>query len=613
MKPNNDFSYERHGTEGTHDKSFSDAKLNIHDIRTLLEVRSNPVAQAKLVIFLVGLLATPLSLLGLCWGYSRAYLRLWRPYRILPRLNNLPLIFKVAMAIGVVAVWTICLTTIWLIATLVPDYSDRQFVVLYLLVNGSFSAAVFVVFRRWQAGINNLLMLTGEHGSARWAREYELEEYMTQDGLFIGGPFSLPSLAHVLLVAGTRGGKAAMLLINAILGVGGYKGSMCIIDPKAELASVTARALRAMGKRVVIINPWDILGHLLKAKNAYNPLDLLADISSPHIPDDLDIISEMLVPKKVNDRNSFFTDSARHLISTLLLHIVCTAGKNKATLTRLWEMLRYFGAEWDNLIAEMGTSKHSVHGAAIRNGARAIMKQMESPETFASILSNALEATSFLKSGPLQESLVSDFDPYTLADGNTFVFIVIPVDKLSSHSAWLRLVTTSMLRSVVRKPGERVTFLYDEAGNLGYMSEIPTALAAYAGFNITMWLVYQDLSQIKAAYGDKWETVVANCSIRQFASLRDNFTQKYVSEALGKTTTTLYKRDWMGNILEVKNTARELATPDEVRTISQDNIILFAGENDPVKVRKVPYYENPLLKKNGQNIYDSNPYIRNSK
>jgi type IV secretion system protein VirD4 len=613
MQPQNDYAYHKYGGEGAKGRFQSDDKIDIHDVRTLLEIRSNPVGAAKLFIFMVGVLLTPLSLLGLVLGYSRAYRRLWKPYDILPRLNNLPLIFKMAMAAGVVLAWAAAIGLFILISFIAPDYSDMQMAIFYLVLNASISAVVYVIFKRWMAGINNLIVQTGEHGTARWAKPDELVDYYRSTGLFIGGPFNLSKMSHVLLAAGARGGKAANLLVNAILGAGGYKGSMCIIDPKAELSSITVRMLREMGKRVILINPWDLQGNILKGNSAYNPLDLLSDTSSQHLPDDLDILAEMLVPKKLNDHNSFFTDSARSLIATIMLHIVCTSESKKATLTQLWEMLRYFGAGWDKLIADMGTSKHPVHGNAIRNGAKSIMKQMESPETFSSILSNALEATSFLKSVPLQRSLVSEFDPYTLADGNTVVFIVIPVDKLSSHSAWLRLVTTSLLRSVVRKPRERVTFIYDEAGNLGYMSEIPTALAAYAGFNITMWLVYQDLSQIKSAYGDKWETIVANCGVRQFMSLRDNFSRKYVSEALGKTTNTLYKRDWMGNVLEIKNIARDLATPDEVGSISRHEIILFTDQYDPVRVPKIPYYENPLLKKDGKNLYDRNPYIKDSK
>ncbi len=584
------------------------------ELRQLLMIYPKPAAVAKLLMVLIGTVFLPVTMVGLLIGYVRAYKRFMYIKGEAPRMNNLPFIVKFSMALGVIFVWTLFIVAVCLLRHLLSsDFSAFKVAIIYCLTNFIISIAAYKVFRRWYIGYSNLLLEINQHGSARYADRDDVAEYTDRSGLFIGGDMTLADKGHVCTFAGSRGGKSANLIVNALLGIGGYLGSFFVIDPKGELAAICSRALREMGKKVVILNPWELLKDNITGSDTYNPLDILSDGKSSHLIDDVGIMVEMLLPPKANDHNSFFTDSARNLISGLLLHLVCSEKYQKPTLTDLWKMCRLVGEDWDNLLADMATSTHPVNGEAIRQAANEILKQMASPETFSSILSNALEATSFLKSQAIQKTIVSGFSPATLADGNTVVFFTIPADKLRSQSALMRLVTVSMLRAVVRTPREKVTFIIDEAAFLGAVSEFPTALAAYAGFNITMWLVYQDLSQIKSLYGDLWESIIANCAVRQYFSLKDNFTCEYVSKALGTTTDTVFQRDWLGNVLKVENTKRDLGTPDEVRGFSKEEMFIFTGENNAILVPKAPYYFNPALMKDGKPIYDPNPYIKNSK
>lgn len=611
-----DHNYSLFGYDDHVGKVEFDPFLFKRQLLDLFRFQRNPKVTAKTIIFCIGVILTPLTLLGVVLGYCRAYQKLWKSYGVLPRLYNLPLVFKVSMAIGALLVWTLLLLLLIMLRLLVgADILSAQMFIVYCVFNTFFSSFVFFAFRRWLNSNYNLLMQRDESGTAAWATSFEMREYLAKPGIYLGGSYGLSHKGHIITLSSTRGGKGVNLIVNNLLGVGGYKGSWVVIDPKGELAAICSRHLRESGKNVVILNPWDLLSGHISGKSSYNPLDLLADTTNPHLIDDVSMLAEMIVPLKVNDINAFFFDSARNIIAGLLLHIVCSGKFHKPTLTTLWECCRLAGDDWDNMLADMATSKHPVHGKAIRNAANEVAKQMQSTEAFASIMSNALEATNFLKSSALQDSLESGFDPKTLTDGNTVVFVTTPVDKLKSHSAWLKLVTISMMRSVVRNPtDEKVTFLMDEAASaLGYLPEIETALAAYAGFNITLWLVYQDMGQVKAIFGDKWESVIANCDVRQFFSVRDNFTLKYISEALGTTTRTLYKKDWLGNILEVRNSERALATPDEVKAISKDNIILFTGENPAIYFPKHPYYKNDFLIRDGKPVYDRNPYIKDSK
>ena len=95
------------------------------------------------------------------------------------------------------------------------------------------------------------------------------------------------------------------------------------------------------------------------------------------------------------------------------------------------------------------------------------------------------------RSIPLQRSLAtSNFDISSLSDGDTILYIIIPADKLKSHYRWLRLVISTALKAVVRKPNQPVAFLIDECANLGYMPELVTAMALFTSYNIQISVVF---------------------------------------------------------------------------------------------------------------------------
>jgi type IV secretion system protein VirD4 len=246
----------------------------------------------------------------------------------------------------------------------------------------------------------------------------------------------------------------------------------------------------------------------------------------------------------------------------------------------------------------------------VRTAANAILQLMQAGDkTFGSIMATLIQCTDFLKSPSLQQSLKSGFDPAELSEGNTIVYVVVPVDKLQSHSRWLRLVVTTCMRAVVRKPKNRVCFLLDEFAALGYLPEIENALSTYAGFNLTVWPILQSLIQLKGIYGDKWEVFVGNTAVKQYFAVNDNFTADYISASIGQTSHVTGIRSWLG-LKDPKANARQLVSPDEVRRGSGDYMFVFIGAKPPTLFVKLPYYKmGELINKDGKARYDNNPYL----
>jgi type IV secretion system protein VirD4 len=476
---------------------------------------------------------------------------------------------------------------------------------IFLLIN---LVIMFFVMRRfdvWQRQMTNYVTEARRHGTARFAYPEETAPLRAfAKGLYIGENTYYNKAGHILTVAGTRAGKGVNLIIPNLLSIGKFKGSWVIIDPKGENAAVTARAQRESGRNVVILNPWQLLETRLGESATYNPFDLLK-MDRLNLSDDVQMIAETIVPIAAGGQDDHFNNRARSVISSLLLHLVTARPDAEKHLGTLWEWLRADGDAWDTLLVQMSKNQDTNAGDIVRASASELLSLMEkSAREYGSIISTAQKWTDFLKSPALRDSLTSSsgFTSADLADGNTTVYVIIPADRLKTHYQWLRLVVSSLMRSVVRNPKEDVCFLLDEFYALGYLSEIETALGTYAGYGIHVWAILQNLVQLKDTYGNNWENFVSSCSVRHFFNVSDNTTADYVSHLFGQMSVHTYDAD--GNVNGASS--RPLVSSDELRRTSGNVIYTVIDQLPPAIIQKAPYYEMPdsyLLP------YDTNPYL----
>lgn len=588
-------------------------KVTPTEVKELFRIKRSKKSKAGLLVFMIGVIFTPITLIGALIGYARAYKRFMFPIKMFPVFDPILPIARVAMLAGAILIWVaLYLLTVLIFKVIGFDYQNFIYLICYLGINIILSFFVFAFFNRWRAGYNNYLVEGRKFGSARLAREDELQEYIGKEGIYIGGGYTFSDRGHILTVAGTRGGKGTNLIIPNLLGLGNYQGSWVVIDPKGENAAITARRQVSLGQKVVILNPWHLHPRELGRPMSYNPLDILADKTSINLVDDVQIIAEMIIPIDKGDRDKFFSDTARAIIAGLILYLVVTQPKEKRTLATIWNWVRFSVDEWDILIGDMSAvdEDDKINSPIIKNSANEIEKLMKAGDkVWGSVIATILQNTDFLKSTALQQSLQSDFDPRQLTKGNVTLYIIIPADKMQSHARWLRLVTTTAMRAVVRNPDKRVTFLLDEFAALGYISEIEVAMGAYAGFNLTVWPILQSLSQLKKYYSETWETFIGNTAVKHYFSIADHFTAEYISKTMGVASHVIYQRGALG-IQNPRATQRQLFTPDEIMQGSVENIFAFIGGKHPTYFRKRPYYEMPFFVVDGMPIYDENPYFK---
>ena len=432
-------------------------------------------------------------------------------------------------------------------------------------------------------------------GTARWASPAELKTLGTSDiGLLIGRDPTTGKLlryegpAHLLTMAPTRTGKGVGTIIPNLLTA---ERSVICIDPKGENARITGRARERFGP-VHILDPFAVTG---KHSAAYNPLDQL-DPESLDIADDASSLADAIVfdePGMAGDAH--WNEEAKALISGLILRIVVGEPPGRRTLGTLRDHLTLPPERFASLLADMQDSD-AANGLIARAANRHLGK---SDREAAGVLSSAQRHTHFLDSPRMVRVLdESHFSFADLKRHNATVFLVLPPDRLSTYSRWLRLLITQSLADIAREPaatGRPVLYLLDEFAELGHLAQVESAMGLMAGYGVQLWPILQDIHQLRATYGRRAGTFLSNAGVLQVFGVNDVETAELISRSVGKMDARYLTRSWS----EGKNSssehisARDLINPDEIMRLDRDQLILLRQGERPARVRKLRYFTDP--------------------
>jgi type IV secretion system protein VirD4 len=217
---------------------------NAQELKELLRFERSQGMGVKLVLFLVAFYLGSTILAGALVGYVRAYNRFMRHKNKMPTFGNLPAIVKWAMFFGAVFSVVVQLALAYggvMIYSLIFGHDKTALIIAAIngIFNLLFSIVVVIFFRRWQIGMNNIIVEKDKFGSARFAKAEELLPYSalskrtdsdadTATGLSLGSYYRFWDKGHILTVAGTRGGKGTNLIIPNLLGVSDYRGSWVV-------------------------------------------------------------------------------------------------------------------------------------------------------------------------------------------------------------------------------------------------------------------------------------------------------------------------------------------------------------------------------------------------
>ena len=424
--------------------------------------------------------------------------------------------------------------------------------------------------------MSELVYRDGQHGSdalatGKWASEQELSRLQFQDGQFWLGyaptqshfPLGYDDDRHVCQVAGSRGGKGTTSIINNLCL---WPGSVVVVDPKGENATVTARRrgqgsefAQGMGQAVYILDPFSSVENADEYRARFNPLDAIDPTDEEAVDEAGRIADAIIVVQEKGGSDPFWDESARSFVRAVILHVLTDpfyeGRRNLVTVRQLiaqgdWESVETLKEAGDEeipssyeLLFEGMRRNDSFEGVISGTGNSFGNMALNSPKTFESVVQVANRNTEFIDSPPMRRCLAaSDFalsDLKTDPNGVS-LYLSLPQRYMGTHYRWLRMMialTITEMEKVRGQPacGHRILMVLDEFAGLKRMEVIENAAAQIAGYGVKMWFVLQTLGQLKDIYKENWQTFLANSGLQLFAQVDDEFTKKYVSEALGET------------------------------------------------------------------------------
>lgn len=448
----------------------------------------------------------------------------------------------------------------------------------------------------------------GLHGTARFAEPGERTAGLARpEGLIIGqtrqgrllrhdGP------GHLLTLAPTRSGKGVGAVIPNLLMAD--RAVICI-DPKGENAKVCAGARLRFGP-VHVLDPFGASG---LPSQAYDPLVAL-DPGDPDLSDRAFALAEALVHDAEGQAGeAHWNEEARALIAGVILHVVTTPQQRSAGLLQVRDHLTCAPEAFRALLKTMQASP-AAQGLVARAANRHLAK---SDREAAGVLSSAQRHTHFLDSPRLSRVLGRcDFSLQDLPQNRASLFIVLPPDRLATHSRWMRLLLVQALGELAASgpppatsPG--VLFLLDEFAALGRLEPVERAYGLMAGYGVQLWAILQDLHQLRALYGPSSGTFLSNAGVIQVFNVAELDTATWVSRTLGASTelqtSTTQAAPGLSQLLRGAGRTitrapirRELLTPDEVMRLSPDRLILLRPGHRPVLAWKVRYFAQAIFR-----------------
>jgi type IV secretion system protein VirD4 len=508
--------------------------------------------------------------------------------------------------------------------------------------------------------------------AARLATQAEAETYLGDpgaEGLYLGRYLDVAAgrlgdklvyrgERHAILFGPNGSGKGASFLMPNLLGDYLKGRSVVVIDPKGELAAVCAGCRHWMenGRRgsVKILDPFgklrEVVGnspqHDYLAKNGlldsegFNPLAAL-DSKTDNFYDDAAAIGEALI--KIEGNEPHWSESAQGLITGL---VMWEAARTKAPgEVASLDNVRRILTEPDEYDKKNPENKDLMRG--LRASARQIVEACgetdehgelkikagyeiasllgrftRKSKELASIQSTADTQTRWLLSKRIRHDLnkAGGINFRAIRDTPTTVFVILPAERMRTHSVWLRLVVVSVLRAMYNAEGLRSVLLIDELAALGHLAPLEDAFGLVRGYGVQIVGVLQDLTQLKSLYKERWESFLANAGVVQGFAPNDLTTGDWMSRRSGQTTVrtrgastgTNFGGDRISSSSgeSWSETARPYYLPHDLFGMAEGSGVLWlAGLADTVRFFADKYADLPAYSERAM----PNPYYRGNR
>jgi len=467
--------------------------------------------------------------------------------------------------------------------------------------------------------------MTGkECGSARWAtssegrkladKNFKNNIILTNTERLSLAKYKIKKNHNVLIVGGSGTGKSRNFVIPNLMQL---NCSFAVTSPKSELLKSTGKMFEEAGYKIKVLNLIE-----LEHSNSYNPFVYLREDK-----DVLKLINNLMKntsPAGNRNVDSFWEKAEAALLQALVYYVFYEADDAEKDFTLIMDLLASaktkeddedFESDLDILFKTLNERKPG-HIACKQYG---IFKQAAGKTAKSILVSLGVRLAIFNTDALRRLVMVDNIELGRLGEEKTILYIVIP-EQDTTYNFLVAMIYNQLFDTLYYKAdfeydGQlpvKVNFLLDEFANIGQIPEFQKVISTMRSRNIAVSVVIQDLAQIKSAYKESWETIVANCDSFLFLGGSDQSTLEYISRALGKQTINVLSHGRTrgkssGSSINDSTKPRELMTPDEISRMPDDKCILMVRGmrpfySDKFKLQKHPEYKS--LGVDGKNIFD---------
>lgn len=455
-----------------------------------------------------------------------------------------------------------------------------------------------------------------EHGSAKWGnvhaickklcdKNFSLNRILTQNVRISYHFFSHQRNIHTVVVGGSGAKKSRGYAMPNILQ---NNCTNIILDPMGEILMGCGKFLEEEGTEVRVL---DLIE--MEKSHHYNPFVYLRNEND--VQTMVTNLFAATTPKNATSQDPFWDKSAETLLMAFCFFLWTQAPVEEQNFAMVMELLRNAAIEdEENTSAESVTDvlfreleeREPNHIAVrfyrdYRGGSGKTLKSIQL------VLSSHLNKFNLSSLAELTAS--DDLDLRSLGEKKVALFLRIS-DTDKSYNFLISLLYNQLFQQLFEtadlkyhgKLPVHVHFMMDEAANVQLPNELESYIATARKRNVSVSIILQNLSQLKAQFKDNWESILGNCDELLYLGGNEQSTHEYISKRLGKQTiwarSNSLNRGRMGGSSRSDQTiGRELLTADEVDLLNNDYCILKIRGFRPIFDLKYDLMRHPNIKR----------------
>lgn len=475
-----------------------------------------------------------------------------------------------------------------------------------------------------------------EYGSARWGTFADITPFVDQtfannvilsatEFLTMNSRPSKPKYArnkNVVVVGGSGSGKTRFWLKPNLLQM---HSSYVITDPKGSIICECGMALLKKGYKIKIFNTINF-----KKSMHYNPFVYIKSEK-----DILKLVTVLIVNTKGEGKggDDFWLKAETLLYTALIGYIHYEAPEEEQNFITLIEMINAMEIREDDedfknpvdLMFEALEAEKPNH-FAVRQYAK---YKLAAGKTAKSILVSCGARLAPFDIEEVREIMSYDeLELDKLGDELTALALIMS-DTDGTFNFLQAMVQYQTFNVLVEKADDKyhgklpvhVRMLLDEVANIGQIPNLEKLAATVRSREISICLILQAYSQLKALYKDNAETIIGNMDTRIFLGGAEPTTLKDLNQSLGKETIDTYNTGESrgretSHSLNYQKLGKDLMSVDELAVLDGDKCIVQLRGVRPFLSDKYDLTKHPNYKLtadyDGKNYFDIERFLNHN-